>query len=472
VKTETATLADGRRVEFIPTVIGEGGFKRVYFTKDRSSVVCLYKDQARATEPRQLQRVQKLLTDFNPTLHAETGKYFADLFCWPTGIVVTPEFGILAPAYPGNFFFGSGKWKGKEKNGKWFVSPKLRKLLPPAERGDWKCYLELCARMARGVRRMHMAGLAHSDLSCNNVLLDPPNGRCVIIDVDSLVVPGLYPAEVLGTPGYIAPEVIATQHLSEHDAARRLPCNYTDMHALAVLVYENLVRRHPLRGPKVHHTDPAEDDKLAYGTKALFVEHPADTTNRPGGLTVTLDHLGPYLKPAFVKAFVTGLHDPAKRPTAAEWESALNKTADLLVPCGNSSCEEKWFVYREGQPLKCPWCGTTAKGRLPVLEFYYAPKPGQFRPEGHRVVGYNGRSLHRWHARTDVRNSETTPGEPVAVVQPHGDQWILKNVKLESLISPRGNPVPEGQACLLQDGEEIHLSRHEKGRMVCVRMVP
>ncbi|HYH69668.1 MAG TPA: hypothetical protein VD866_33540, partial [Urbifossiella sp.] len=104
MKTETATLTDGRRVEFVPTVIGEGGFKRVYFTKDRTSVVCLYKDQARATEPRQLQRVQKLLTDFNPTLHADTGRYFADLFCWPTGIITAPEFGILAPAYPGHFF--------------------------------------------------------------------------------------------------------------------------------------------------------------------------------------------------------------------------------------------------------------------------------------------------------------------------------------------------------------------------------
>ena len=32
---------------------------------------------------------------------------------------------------------------------------------------------------------MHQAGLAHSDLSCNNVLVDPTTGSCVVIDIDA-----------------------------------------------------------------------------------------------------------------------------------------------------------------------------------------------------------------------------------------------------------------------------------------------
>ena len=39
------------------------------------------------------------------------------------------------------------------------------------------------------------------------VLVDPTTGGCVVIDIDSLVVPGVYPPEVIGTGGYIAPEV-------------------------------------------------------------------------------------------------------------------------------------------------------------------------------------------------------------------------------------------------------------------------
>jgi len=38
-----ATLSDGTSIRYIPEVIGEGAEKTVYFTEDRSSVICLYK---------------------------------------------------------------------------------------------------------------------------------------------------------------------------------------------------------------------------------------------------------------------------------------------------------------------------------------------------------------------------------------------------------------------------------------------
>ena len=471
MKTETATLVDGSRVEFLPEVIGEGGFKRVYFTADRKSVVCFFKDQSIAQDRNRIDRLEGILGRFNPTTHPETGKFFAELFCWPTAIIERPLFGIMTPAYPKNFFFAEGKWKGQEKNGKWFASPKLRKLLPASERGNWRNYVELCLQMARGVRRMHLAGLAHSDLSCNNILIDPPNGRSVIIDVDSLVVPGVFPPDVAGTPGYIAPEVMATLHLDYRDPGRRLPCNYTDMHALAVLIYEYLLRRHPLKGPKVHHMDPTEDDRLSFGEKALFVEHPKDSSNRPSGLTVLIDSLGPHLKALFLRAFIDGLVDPSRRPTASDWESALIKTTDALVPCANPKCEDGWFVHLEGQTPKCPWCGTEIRQPFPVLDFLYAPKPGQYRAENHRLVGYHDRSIFRWHVHTNVKNVEGIDSGSQATIMLHQGKWILLNRDLPSMISPSGNPVPAGQACLLKEGEDILLSRDEKGRMICVRMV-
>ena len=50
-------------------------------------------------------------------------------------------------------------------------------------------------------------------LSNNNVLISPKDGNCIIIDIDSLVVPNMFPPEVIGTRGYIAPEVLATLSL-------------------------------------------------------------------------------------------------------------------------------------------------------------------------------------------------------------------------------------------------------------------
>ena len=92
------------------------------------------------------------------------------------------------------------------------------------------------------MRRLHFAGLAHSDLSHSNVLIDPKHGDACVIDIDFLGCAGIGSAErVLGMPGYIAPEVIT---------GKALPAIETDLHALAVLIYETLLLRHPLQGPK------------------------------------------------------------------------------------------------------------------------------------------------------------------------------------------------------------------------------
>lgn len=191
----------------------------------------------------------------------------------------------------------------------------------------------MCLKLARAVRRLHAAGLAHSDLSYKNVLVDPISGNSCIIDADELVVPGKYDAGVLGTPDFIAPEVMETKGLKIGDPNKKLPSIATDRHALAVLIYMYLLNRHPLRGGKVWDIDPAKDEELSMGEKALFIEHPTDKTNRvkpqdldksqlPQGDPTKLPYTicGPYLKKLFDRAFIDGLHNPSARPSAAEWE--------------------------------------------------------------------------------------------------------------------------------------------------------
>jgi serine/threonine protein kinase len=204
-----AKLESGQTIEYLPEVIGEGGMKVVHFTPDRSAVVCFFKDKDTANDPQRRSRLQAIVGKYNPTSDPITGEYWQKLFCWPSGIVVAPELGVVAPTYAANFFFASGPFQGKEKQGNWFTSPKLRKMLPEAERGTWLQYLQICIRVARALRRMHNAGLAHSDLSNKNVLVDPTSGGAVIIDIDSLVVPQLYPPDVLGTPATSRPKFSA-----------------------------------------------------------------------------------------------------------------------------------------------------------------------------------------------------------------------------------------------------------------------
>ncbi|NER50980.1 MAG: serine/threonine protein kinase [Symploca sp. SIO1A3] len=478
MKTLTATLADGSTVEYLPEIIGEGAMKQVYFTADKSSVICFYKDQNAGSDPNRMIRLEAILGKYNPTITNETGDYFKALFCWPTGIVVKPHLGVMTPAYPQDYFFKTGFSAGKEKESAWFVRAKPRNLLPEAERGDWINYYIICIFLARAVRRLHSAGLAHSDLSNKNVLIDPTTGKCNIIDIDSLVVPQLFPPDVLGTRGYIAPEVLATRHLPLDDPNRQHPSARTDQHALAVLIYQYLLFRHPLEGPKVNSAKSAEeDDLLSMGAKALFIEHPNDHSNRPKDLRIPYTTLGPHLSKLFHKAFVEGLHSPNKRPAAIEWEKGLIQTRDLLLPCQNFYCPSHWFILHDTQTIRCPFCGAKPKGSIPIFNLFSEHRPGQWMPDG-RLVVYHELSLYKWHTFNNVFPGEGVDKTPKAYCVFHEGKWLLINQNLTSLTSPNGNrvatsPRPEqpGQAIELKDGVEFRFSQEPHGRKVEVKII-
>jgi hypothetical protein len=153
------------------------------------------------------------------------------------------------------------------------------------------------------------------------------------------------------------------------------------------------------------------------GAKALFIEHPTDSSNHVTGLAVGYQRLGPYLPPLFRRAFVEGLHQPSARPTADDWENALARSQDLLLPCGNAACDDKWFLLGD-EPPRCPWCGWQPSERTPVLEFHYSPvgRKGQYRPENHRLTAHEGRRLHRWHAFRNARPGEAANDEVLAYI--------------------------------------------------------
>lgn len=466
-----ATLDNGQTIEYLPDVIGEGGFKKVYFTPDKKSVVCFFKDGGAHIDPQRRARLQAIVGKYNPTLDAQTGAYWQGSFCWPTAVVIKPQLGVVAPTYPSNFFFASGPFQGKEKQATWFTSPKLRRMLPLSERGTWLGYLQISIRLARAVRRMHNAGLAHSDLSTKNVLVDPQSGAAVIIDVDSLVVPQLYPPDVIGTPGYIAPEVLATSNLEIDDPKRVLPSRRTDQHAIATLIYQYLLGRHPLRGPKVNSLASAEEDeRLSMGARALWIENKADTSNRPSDLGVGYEATGPYLSALFERVFIAGLQSPTERPGADEWERALVKTTDLLLPCPNPACVGKWFVLIENEP-RCPWCGAAQKQDFPVLNFYRAGKTGQFSSERHRFAVWHHARLYSWHAFDNQFAGEGADRTPQAYFQWQAGAWQMVNQSAQPMALVGGGLIAPGAALDLQNGQQIQLSKAEHGRLAVVQMV-
>lgn len=399
------------------------------------------------------------------------------------------KIGVVLPFYPSKYFFKGGPFDGKEKEGKWFASAKLRNRFVPADqKGTWLSDLHMCLKLARAVRRLHAAGLAHSDLSYKNVLVDPISGNSCIIDADELVVPGKYDAGVLGTPDFIAPEVMETKGLKIGDPNKKLPSIATDRHALAVLIYMYLLNRHPLRGGKVWDIDPAKDEELSMGEKALFIEHPTDKTNRvkpqdldksqlPQGDPTKLPYTicGPYLKKLFDRAFIDGLHNPSARPSAAEWEDALVKTCDLVQPCQNPKCEAHWYVFDNTTKPRCPFCGTEYKGQLPILNFYYAPSHGKYMSENYRLMVYDKQTLYKWHSNRLVSANEKTTDEdkkPVGDFHFFNNQWILINRRLPDMYDATDKKsIGIGEYVPLTDGRQILLDKSQGGRLIVVQLV-
>lgn len=487
-KKVTLTASDGSTVEFYDEIKAQGGVKDVYFSTDKTYVVAFYRKNL---SPAEKDRLSNIVGPYHKRIfESPEGNYWKEYLIMPTKMVKWNEkTGVVLPFYPKRFFFSGGPFDGKEKEGKWFASAKLRnRFLPADQKGTWLSNVHMCLKIARAVRRLHAAGLAHSDLSYKNVLVDPISGNACIIDADELVVPGKYDAGVLGTPDFIAPEVMATRELKLGDPNKKLPSINTDRHALAVLIYMYLLNRHPLRGGKVWDIDPAKDEAMSMGEKALFIEHPTDKTNRvkpqeldksqlPQGDPTKLPYTicGPYLKKLFDRAFIDGLHNPSARPSAAEWEDALVKTCDLVQPCQNPKCEAHWYVFDNTTKPKCPFCGQKYKGQLPILNFYYAPSHGKYMSENYRLMVYDKQTLYKWHSNNLVSANEKTSAEdkkPVGDFHFHNGQWILINRRLPDMYDvTEKKPIAIGGYVPLTDGRQILLDKGQGGRLVVVQLV-
>jgi serine/threonine protein kinase len=489
------TATDGSRLEFVNEIQGSGGMKDVYFSPDRSYVVAWYRERQPDVAKDRLMTIagsyrERIFTQ-------EGGDYWRNIFCWPTRVVEHDgRLGVASPFFQSRFFFQYGsrngdfaRIKGKEKQGKWFASAMHHnRTLDPRERGTWRDYLEICLRLSQAVHRLHAAGLAHSDLSYKNVLLDPPSGEVCLIDLDSLVVPGKFPPDVVGTPDFIAPEALATHRLPMTDPRRKLPSIMTDRHALAVLIYLYLLYRHPLRGGKVHSLDPQRDEFLSMGERALFIEHPTDVSNRPNLAAVAPWSLpwsdvgktpyavcGKGIKALFDRAFVEGLHGPERRPTADEWKIGLLAALDLTQRCENPNCDQKWFVEDDSFRAICPFCGTPLSGARPSLHLYSAQN-GTFVPENRRLATYDGRCLYAWHVnRRVIFDEKLTEDEkkPVGRIACEQGRWLFVNERLPRLkdvTSGRDRSVPPGGAAELASGVHLLLDETEGGRLALVQM--
>lgn len=259
------------------------------------------------------------------------------------------------------------------------------------------------------------------------------------------------------------------------------PSSYTDLHALATLIYWLLFQRHPLEGPKHHHAEPGLDEALALGERALFIEHPSDSSNRPKNLRIPFTSLlTPGVQKLMLQAFVEGLHKPRRRPAAAYWERELVRMSDAIVPCSSSKCFLGGYPVIAGQRIRCPMCGSKPPGisTLPILHMY-RPRRGRIghfqRDRDYYFVGWPDRSLHIWHMNPGKMPGPGVDTNPKGLIKYSRGKWYLKNVDFpEVRVLDRfggHKEVKQGKSLELVGDSQLLLGSPDSCRMAHIQMI-
>ncbi len=209
--------------------------------------------------------------------------------------------------------------------------------------------------LANAFHQLHSKGLCYKDISLGNLFLAPDTGRILICDNDNVDVDGRALSNVLGTPGFIAPEVLMSQ-------AR--PSTNSDLFSLAVLLFRLLTRHDPLKGQMdldIHCLDEPARRRL-YGENPVFIFDPNNRRNRPdpeehAGALITWPIYPQMLQNLFLQTFCDGMKAPKRRALTGQWKEILAKTIDHRVLC--DQCGQENFPDDLATPATCWNCKST-----------------------------------------------------------------------------------------------------------------
>lgn len=226
--------------------------------------------------------------------------------------------------------------------------------------------VKACIALCDGFRDLHAKGYSYKDISNSNISFNPVTGDVLILDNDN-VTPNNMSSGIIGTNGFMAPEIVAGQ--------TRNPTRLTDLHSLAVLLFQMLVGEHPFNGKKEYHMalDKVDEEdilKQLYGPDAAcFIFSDKTNLNRyietrePAHVNAReLWQIYPdFIQDLFRRAFIDGVKNPHSRPQSFEWKDAFIKFFALLYKC--PYCKKTHLYNRDefyrssGKPY-CDKCHT------------------------------------------------------------------------------------------------------------------
>lgn len=418
---ELRKCADGTRL-VAEKLLGAGGQGEVWRAMDGGQPVAVKIYHPHMASPEQRLMIERLIDKGSP----------AAQFLWPTALVEDTHartYGYVMPIREARF-------RALEDFMARRVEPSLRALLTAG------------MQLTDAFLRLHSNGLCYRDISFANVFFDPQSGDVRICDNDNVDISGADIGGVLGTPRFMAPEVVRRE---------AKPSDQTDRYSLAVLLFYLLYGGHPLDGQReaaIRCLDVPALERL-YGFNPLYIWDEDDASNRPvaGIHDNPIAFRGMYpqaLVMLFSRSFTIGLGYPTQRVRESEWRKAFASAIDAiwLCACGAESFYEpaiagsvsKKRCWACAQPLVLP-------PRIKIDDEIILLNRGT-RVLGYRV-GY-------------ARDDDTLIAEVVQNPQaPH--LFGLRNMSGETwtLTKPDGAlaDVPPGRAVPIVHGNRINFGR-------------
>ncbi|MBK7077316.1 MAG: protein kinase [Myxococcales bacterium] len=308
----------------------------------------------------------------------------------------------------------------------------------------FRALLTAAWQLADGFLRLHSLGLCYRDISFANVFFDPVDGDVRICDNDNVDVTGTTAGGILGTPRFMAPEVVRRE---------ALPSAETDRFSLAVLLFHMLMGGHPLDGERearIRCLDIPALEKL-YGFEPLYIFDPGDASNRPRkGVhdnPLAFHALYPRaVREHFERSFTEGMHYPTKRVRESEWRKLFARVVDGIVPCACSAENFYDADTYQGQGAGACW---SCKRALAL--------PPRMRVDEHVIVLSRDAKLRGHHL------GSSDDAAPVADISQHPtnpSQLGLRNLTTAAwtLTRPDGIvvDVPPGRSAAIIAGNKIN----------------
>jgi serine/threonine protein kinase len=218
--------------------------------------------------------------------------------------------------------------------------------------------VQLATAVVAPARLLESRGIAYGDYHADNCLVIKQADvvRVALIDLDNFAAPGVPPPPCAGQLMYMAPEIrkafLAGQFF--------VPNLRSDRFALAVLLHEILLLRHPTAGVQGVDTDEAAFHKAMCSGRWL---HDPLSPDRPKGNVggVPPEALNGEICRLFRRAFSLR---PEDRPTCDEWLRALARASGEVFLCPH--CGHADLIDASKQ--RCTWCSHA----YPVLKLRLA----------------------------------------------------------------------------------------------------